>query len=260
MLIFIYFFRICRVRTSNNGSPDRCFRRFSSAPTTNGLQYLNLCLSASFPVLSGSLFTNHRLVLCLCMCIPCVSQCHKILNKWIRRRQKLVISVEKSPVCLSGLSGMSTVTVKLSQAVIIGSASCSGLKICEFSHAVFLCVSSILAANSEYLRDTNNRQVFVMGTENKTFNTVSVSRANKRRLSVCAVDTAAAWPAGSLDCLLCRALWHWWHMSAGCVQVTLPTIWPADVTYGVPAGAHFDGQTGIQFVLADQYDLILTGS
>jgi len=55
---------------------------------------------------------------------------------------------------------------------------------------VYLRVSSILAVNSEYPRDRNNREVFVMGTENKMFNTVSVSRANKRRHFQCAVGTA----------------------------------------------------------------------
>ena len=91
---------------------------------------------------------------------------------------------------LPGLSGTSTITVKLSQDVIIVSASCSDLKMCAFFHALYLCVSSILTTNSEYLRDINNRQVSVMGTENKICNTVSVSRANKRRHFLCAVDTA----------------------------------------------------------------------
>ena len=84
---------------------------------------------------------------------------------------------------------MSTIIVKLSQAVIIVSTSCSDLKICEFFHAVYLCASSILTVNSEYLKDRNNREVFVMGTENKTFSASSVSRSNKRHF-LCAVDTA----------------------------------------------------------------------
>jgi len=37
----------------------------------------------------------------------------------------------------------------------------------------------ILTLNSEYLRDRNNRAVFVMDTEYKMFNTCSVSRAKK---------------------------------------------------------------------------------
>jgi hypothetical protein len=153
---------------------------------TNGLQYLSLCLSASFHVLSPSLFTNYRIAVC---CIARVSQRRKIVNKWNRRWQRFVISVEKAPVCLSGLSGMPTIIVKLSQAVIVVSANCSDFKICEFFHAVCLCISSILTLNSEYLRDRNNRAVFVMGTENKMLNTCSVSRANKRHF-LCTIDTA----------------------------------------------------------------------
>jgi hypothetical protein len=98
---------------------------------------------------------------------------------------------------LSGLSGMSTTTVKLSQAVIVVSASCSELKMCAFFHALYLCVSSILTANSEYLRDINNGQVLVMDTENKIFNTGSLSRANKDGIA-CAQSTLRFY------CLACR--------------------------------------------------------
>jgi hypothetical protein len=71
-------------------------------------------------------------------CIPAVSHCRKILKKRNRRQQRSVISAEEAPVCLSGLS---TITVQLSQVVIIMSASCSDLKVCEFFHAAYFCVS-----------------------------------------------------------------------------------------------------------------------
>jgi hypothetical protein len=118
--------------------------------------------------------------------------------------------------------------------------------------------------------------VLVMGTENKIFGTRSVSSANKRRhfhfqCAACGVQstlrfyclacrfTGVTPPDCFALCLLCRALWHWWHMSAGCVQVTLQTVWLADVTYGVPARGSI-WRTDIQFVLADQYGVNRTAS
>jgi hypothetical protein len=119
--------------------------------------------TCAYPLLSTSSPIRYSLIIvspfAVCTCVPRVSQCPKSLNKWNRRWQRLVISVENAPVCLSGLPGMSTIIVKLSQAVIIVSASCSDFKICEFFHAVYLSASSTLIVKSEYLRDRNNRQL-----------------------------------------------------------------------------------------------------
>ena len=136
----------------------------------------------------------HARVFAVCTCLCCMhvsSECLSVSQNFKQMKQTIA---KISYVCWKG-SSVSVRNVNSHCPSSFHKPSSSlcpqllWLKICELFHKVYLCVSSILTANSEYLRDINNRAVFVMGTENQMFNKCSVSRASKRRHFLSAVDT-----------------------------------------------------------------------